>query len=701
MRARGWIGIALLVAVILPAPVLGATSVTFSLGMSATTVKVGDSMTLTPNVGNDAPGTVLRCEIYIEHYEPPKNWVRMHVSSSGCEPWTFVVPPGPLGQYEVVARVFVGLQDGHPLEVVHAAPPAVTLASGGTPKPFVTNYPVQSWALDDLVSTPTPIYGEPLTIYPPATADACDMRILGGIDNSHVRQSGGCDAWTFTIPERDLQGPGTVFSQTTDVQVQSWIGESPYTLDPEAGFMGSKYGEAYAVNLADFAQGDGTGTGYTSNLPAIFGGLDRGHTGQSGENTTFALHPAVAGTSSGTCVYSAAPGTTPVVPGGCQDPIIVPAFLGTGTQVSGYRLELRNAANVLLSYSDVEVAWVDDMSTLQVSAPPEVDTGETTTIDAGTDTGAPSEYAVTAAPQAASAAAGDATSLSALSGESLAAAAPIVIASGSLDPSDLADGADIAVHHAFPAAGRYRVTATFTDVRGEKTSGSTVILVSGSDTTKPVTTAPKFGFVSGGTVSSGLVPTKFTWTGSDAGSGIARYHAAISKDGGTYSLISSSLSSASLTRNLTPGHSYRLRVRAVDKAGNVGVWVYGSTFTVRSYQETSSRITYTGTWKRPTSTGYWGSYERYATAAGAKASFTFTGKAYALIGCVGPARGSAKVYVNGVLVATISTYAATTSCKKVLYATTWSTAISRKVSIVVSGTSGHPRVDVDAVVTGG
>jgi hypothetical protein len=218
------------------------------------------------------------------------------------------------------------------------------------------------------------------------------------------------------------------------------------------------------------------------------------------------------------------------------------------------------------------------------------------------------------------------------------------------------------------------------------------------DTVAPTVTAPTYAFVSGVGLSSTSTPTKFSWSGTDATSGVARYEAAISTDGGAYTAISTSLLSATVTRNLSAGHTYRLRVRAVDKAGLTGAWVYGSTFTVSAYQETSSRITYTGTWYRPASTSYWGGYAKYRKTSGGKAAFTFTGRAYALIGCVGPTRGSFDVWVNGVLVKTVSTYSATTSCKRVLVSLSWSTAISRKVTIVVKGTSGHPRVDVDAIV---
>ena len=56
--------------------------------------------------------------------------------------------------------------------------------------------------------------------------------------------------------------------------------------------------------------------------------------------------------------------------------------------------------------------------------------------------------------------------------------------------------------------------------------------------------------------------------------------------------------------------------------------------------------------------------------------------------------------MNGVYVKTVSLYAATTSYRRVLVSLSWSTATSRTVKIVVVGTTGHPRVDVDAFVTG-
>jgi hypothetical protein len=114
------------------------------------------------------------------------------------------------------------------------------------------------------------------------------------------------------------------------------------------------------------------------------------------------------------------------------------------------------------------------------------------------------------------------------------------------------------------------------------------------DTVLPTTSAPTRAFAGGGAVTAGATPVRFTWTGADAASGVARYEAALSTDGGAWSTISTALTSPTLTRALASGHTYRLRVRAVDKAGNVGAWVGGSTFELTAYQQTSSKLSFGG-----------------------------------------------------------------------------------------------------------
>ena len=219
------------------------------------------------------------------------------------------------------------------------------------------------------------------------------------------------------------------------------------------------------------------------------------------------------------------------------------------------------------------------------------------------------------------------------------------------------------------------------------------------DTTAPTVTAPTKAFVTGSTVPVGP-SVKFDWSGSDAGSGIDRYEFALKTDAGTYATLSSTLTSATYTKALRTGHTYRAQIRAIDVEGNIGAWVQGPSFRLTARQESSSAIHWTGTWHTGSNTSFWGGHDRYATAAGAKASLTFSGRSFAWVGSVGPSRGWANVYVNGTLVTSVNLHAATTAHRRVLFSTSWSTAASRTVTIRISGTAGHPRGDVDAFVVG-
>ncbi|MFL5680216.1 MAG: hypothetical protein ACJ77B_06410 [Chloroflexota bacterium] len=217
------------------------------------------------------------------------------------------------------------------------------------------------------------------------------------------------------------------------------------------------------------------------------------------------------------------------------------------------------------------------------------------------------------------------------------------------------------------------------------------------DTDAPSATAPARSLVAGSTVDAGKLPVRLTWSGADATSGVARYELAQSTDAAAYATVSSSLTTGAVTRALAPGHTYRFRTRAIDKAGNVGAWATAAAFTLSAAQESSLRLTWTGAWHAGSSTGYWGAADRYATAAGATAKVAVTGRSFAWIGAVGPSRGSARVYVDGVLVKTVSLYAPMSASRRVLFATTWATSATRTVVIIVVGTAGHPRVDLDAV----
>ena len=107
-------------------------------------------------------------------------------------------------------------------------------------------------------------------------------------------------------------------------------------------------------------------------------------------------------------------------------------------------------------------------------------------------------------------------------------------------------------------------------------------------------------------------------------------------------------------------------------------------------------MTYGGTWTTSSSTSASGGSTRYATKSGAWAKFSFTGRAVALIAPKGSSRGSAKVYVDGTYVGTTSEYRSSSQSKIVLFARNWGSNGSHTVKFVLTGTSGHPRFDIDA-----
>jgi hypothetical protein len=193
---------------------------------------------------------------------------------------------------------------------------------------------------------------------------------------------------------------------------------------------------------------------------------------------------------------------------------------------------------------------------------------------------------------------------------------------------------------------------------------------------------------------------RLAWSGSDTGSGIARYELAQSTDGGAWTMVSNALTSATLDRLLPPNHTYRFRLVGIDGAGNASAPVYGPTFRLTHYGETNTRVRYTGSWSLATGTPYWGAKAKASSRAGATASLTFTGRSVEWIARKGPARGKAQVYINGVLKATLDLYASTYQNQRVVWTGSWSSSASRTITIKVLGTSGRPRVDLDAFVVG-
>jgi hypothetical protein len=155
----------------------------------------------------------------------------------------------------------------------------------------------------------------------------------------------------------------------------------------------------------------------------------------------------------------------------------------------------------------------------------------------------------------------------------------------------------------------------------------------------------------------------------------------------------------SVVLNLKRGVQHRFRVRLRDSAGNTGTWYTGPEFVAGLVQDKSAAWSWSGNdWQRTSHSKASGGTTTYATKSDSQAETTFTGRAVALVGTLGPKRGKARIYIDGQLESTIDLYAAKNKWKVVVFARDWADVGQHTIRIEVVGTSGRPRVDVDALL---
>ena len=196
------------------------------------------------------------------------------------------------------------------------------------------------------------------------------------------------------------------------------------------------------------------------------------------------------------------------------------------------------------------------------------------------------------------------------------------------------------------------------------------------------------------------VPLALSWYGADdpGGSGVARYELERSVNSGPWASVSTVITIRTASVLVASSGTTRYRVRAVDAADNKGGWAYTETLSLRLTQQSSSAVNYGGTWTKTSSSKYSGGSVKYAKVAGRSAMYTFTGRSIALVTTRAPSRGKVKVYINGVYQGKVDLYRSSTQYRVLAWQKKWSTTGTRTIKLVVVGTSGRPRVDLDAFV---
>lgn len=243
--------------------------------------------------------------------------------------------------------------------------------------------------------------------------------------------------------------------------------------------------------------------------------------------------------------------------------------------------------------------------------------------------------------------------------------------------------------------------STVTGPAADVVSGTVLV-----DRTVPVVSTPpvvtlRVAAQLSSTAATARVPVTVTWAGSDPGaapSGIAAWLVESSPDGVTWTTVAAALpgTQRSLSTTATAGTAVRFRVTPTDVAGNTGTATAGGPATARLVQQTA--FTYGGTWTTAASSSASGGSTRYASVAGRSATYKVTARAIALVVSRAPLRGRIRIYVDGVAMSTVDTARSPSQVRSVLWTKAWSSAGTHTVKVVVLGTSGRPRVDLDALV---
>jgi hypothetical protein len=241
--------------------------------------------------------------------------------------------------------------------------------------------------------------------------------------------------------------------------------------------------------------------------------------------------------------------------------------------------------------------------------------------------------------------------------------------------------------------GTYNLTVIGTGGALTATTPLTLTVTNGP----PKVVAPVSRLYANTTIASSTVRVQTSWAGTCDADGIASYLLQRQVNGGSWATVTlASATATSINQSLTKNSTYRFRLRATDKSGKISGYFYGPTFRVLVTDQTSSAVTWSGNWPTATSTSFLGGSARYATGAGAWSSYTFTGWSVGWVAYKGPTRGSAQVYIDGVLRSTVSLYASTTTARPVVFVYNAATSGTHTIKIVVLGTAGHARIDVDA-----
>jgi len=212
--------------------------------------------------------------------------------------------------------------------------------------------------------------------------------------------------------------------------------------------------------------------------------------------------------------------------------------------------------------------------------------------------------------------------------------------------------------------GTTTVTCTATDEAANPGSASFTVTV--EDITAPVVQSPKIAATTG-SAPNGTLLVRLTWSGTDD-IGVTGYRLQSQTNGGAWVPQYVPGTATSKVLRVTAADTVRMQVRAVDAAGNLGVWKLSAPFATSVIEAHDDAVIYSSGWTNGTIGNSIDGLVRKSSTASAIATVPFQGSSISWVSARNPMRGKAVVSIDGVYIATIDLYRATNSAPTVVFA---------------------------------
>jgi hypothetical protein len=202
------------------------------------------------------------------------------------------------------------------------------------------------------------------------------------------------------------------------------------------------------------------------------------------------------------------------------------------------------------------------------------------------------------------------------------------------------------------------------------------------------------------TIASGKVPLLVRWGATDP-SGVCSYALQTSANGGGFGGIplANPMATSRAISLLPSATTHVYQVRATDCVGNASAFTPGLSTRLTAFQDGNAAIRYAGGWTRSNAPLAYGNTTRTTAHRGASATLRFSGRQVAYVATRRANRGTARVYVDGKLLANVNLHNATQMHRRIVFAHSWATDGTHTIKVVCAGTAGHALIDVDAFLT--